>query len=297
MKSIAVIISAFFCINCLVYSNNICNFASWIERTCKPFDKGKLTAFPRFNIVSKNINMSAMLRFENLPKVNSERWLSLENLEGEIWKDIPCYEGLYQVSNYGRIKSLKRSVPTKRGYMLEIPPSILRAIKDYGYCKYTFIKDGKPKKTSAHRMELLAFVPNPENKPQIDHIDGNKENNCIYNLRWCTASENMRNEITVQKLSKASKGRILSKETRRKISEQKVGKNMCGENPNAKAVLQFDMEGNFVKQWSCAAEAARELGFNFKNISACCNGTKRTHRGYVWRFAKTNKEKKRKKEE
>jgi hypothetical protein len=281
-----IILLVLFSINCLVYSNNNTIFASWIERTCKPFDKGKLTAFPRFNIVSRNLNMSAMLRFEDLPEVNSERWLLPENFEDEVWKDIPNYEGYYQVSNYGRIKSLKREVQTERNYLLQIPKEmILKARCDSGYSRYEFCKDGVHKKTSAHRMEALAFIQNTEDKPFIDHIDGNKMNNCLYNLRWCTASENMRNEITVQKLSEASKGRIMSEETKRKISEQKVGKKMCGENPNAKRVLQFDKNGNLLKEWSCAAEAARELGFNFRNISACCNGKKHTHRGYIWRFS------------
>lgn len=285
MKSIAVIISAFFCINCLVYSNNICNFASWIERTCKPFDKGKLTAFPRFNIVSRNLNMSAMLRFEELPEVNSERWLSLEDFEGEIWKDVVGYEGYYRISNYGRVKSLRRDVPSGRKYALKtFPEKILRANFDRRYCYYDLCKNGTIKKTGGHRIVATAFIPNIENKPQVDHIDTNPTNNCIYNLRWCTASENNLNEITRKRQSDRMKGYCMPLPVRKKLSGSLKNKYTASKNWNSKQVAQYDKDGNLIKIWPAAMEAARVLGFQQAHISSCCRGERPHHHGYIWKY-------------
>ena len=101
--------------NYLQILDNFANFVAWIGGSCKPSDKGKLTAFPRFIYCQLNVNknVSNMLRFEELPEINSERWLSLEDLEGEEWRDVVGYEGLYKVSNYGRIKSLPRFCKNK----------------------------------------------------------------------------------------------------------------------------------------------------------------------------------------
>ena len=100
----------------------------------------------------------------------------------EIWKDIPGYEGLYQVSNLGRVKSLCR----KSGEMTQ-------HIKK-GYCVVYLYKNKMTRTLSVHRLVASAFIPNPDNKPQIDHIDRNRTNNDTSNLRWATASENCINK-------------------------------------------------------------------------------------------------------
>lgn len=121
--------------------------------------------------------------------------------EIEIWKDVLGYEGLYQVSNLGRVKSLSRKV--KFGWSYRITPSVivnpsLRKRKsefEIGYYVVGLHKDGKTKYIYIHRLVALHFIPNTDNKPQIDHIDGDTSNNKASNLRWCTAKENNNFEI------------------------------------------------------------------------------------------------------
>lgn len=109
----------------------------------------------------------------------------------EIWKDIEGYEGFYQVSNFGTIKSLSRYIKfgNKTRYSNE---RILKFHKDKdGYKKVILQKSGKAQNYLIHRLVAQAFIPNPDNKPQINHKDGDKQNNKVDNLEWCTPSENM----------------------------------------------------------------------------------------------------------
>lgn len=115
-------------------------------------------------------------------------------MENEIWKDIPGYEGYYQVSNFGRVKSLRR---------------VLKAGLRKGYL-YISLRN---KKFNIHRLVAIAFIPNPGNLPEVDHIDGNKLNNNANNLKWATRQQNELNPITKNRISKSLKGRnILWKE-------------------------------------------------------------------------------------
>ena len=101
----------------------------------------------------------------------------------EIWKDIDEYEGIYQISNYGRCKRFYKSKPEK----------ILKPVKgSYGYMFYTLAKNGNIKTFRIHRLVALYFIDNPNNYPEVNHIDGNKENYSIGNLEWCTRSQNMK---------------------------------------------------------------------------------------------------------
>lgn len=270
MKKICIItLLALFSRNIFATQNYYTIFATWIGGLSTPTDKDKLTVFPHFSFCQRNVfNVSNMLKYEELPEVNSERWLSLEDFEGEIWKDVVGYEGLYKVSNYGRLKSFsKRSrLPNKK--LVSVPCERILLLKDTnGYCKITICKEGKMLHTNVHRLEALAFIPNPENKPCIDHIDGNRKNNCLCNLRWCTVKENMNNPITVQR-----------------ISEGKVG----ALHPKSKKVMQIDMNGNVVKIWGSIRDAEREGGFRSSSISECCNGKEKSHYGYIWRHLNNN---------
>lgn len=275
--------------NCFAYSNNIAIFATWIERICKPLDKGELTALPPFFIGQCNLIKSVMLRFEQLPEVNSGRWLSLEDLKDEVWENVPNYEGYYKVSNYGRVKSLKRDIPSGRKYAIKtFPEKIMKANVNRRYCYYDLCKEGIINRVSGHRLVAIAFIPNPYKKPQVDHIDTNPTNNCLYNLRWCTARENNLNEITRKKHSDLMKGKRMPGAARGKLSKALKGAYTGGKNWNSKQVAQCDMNGGLVKIWPAAMEAARTLGFCQGHISSCCRGERPHHHHYKWYYVDEN---------
>ena len=116
-------------------------------------------------------------------------------MQNECWKPIKDYEGIYEVSNYGRVKSLERVIynsGTKNGLYTIHEKIIKQRInkKRHGYCELSLHKNGKEKRFKVHRLVAEAFIPNPNNLPEVNHIDGNKENNHASNLEWCTSKEN-----------------------------------------------------------------------------------------------------------
>ena len=176
----------------------------------------------------------------------------------EIWRDIKDYEGLYQVSNLGRVRSLnyrhigkvniRKTSKTRSGYLI--------------VCLY---KDGKRKYFSVHRLVAETFIQNLLNLPEVNHKDEDKTNNFVGtpendykdgNLEWCDRSYNKnygnRNEKVAKKLSKN--------------------------------VLQFTKTGNFIREWSSLHEIKKELGFNCANISHCCLGNTNSSYGFVWKY-------------
>ena len=168
----------------------------------------------------------------------------------EIWKDVPNYEGLYQASNLGKIKSLPRNGTIQK-------ERILKQTKDTnGYLIVGLHKDNKAKKVCVHWVIADTFIPKDENKKVINHIDGNKENNKLSNLERCTQSHNVRESI--------------------RLGLQKPY--------NEKVVLQYDLENNFIKEWKSACEVQRCLKISQANISACCLGKRKTTGKYIWRF-------------
>lgn len=120
----------------------------------------------------------------------------------EIWKDIEGYEGMYQVSNLGRVKSLSRRCSTHWGTRL-VPEKILKPQeKEFGYLCVNLHKDSKSKEFSIHRLVAFAFVPNPSNKPDVNHNDGNKQNNYPENLEWVTNLENIQHAVRTGLMSR-----------------------------------------------------------------------------------------------
>jgi hypothetical protein len=167
----------------------------------------------------------------------------------EVWRD--AYKG-YQVSDLGRVRSLKKK---------EV--KILTARKDKkGYLQVHLRIDGKDKIKRVHRLVAETFIPNPENKPQINHEDGNKENNCVSNLTWVTNGENQ--------LHAYKNG----------LRKKMKGKDNC----NAIKVLQFDLNNQFIKEWDCIKDASRELNIIDCGISFCCKGKRKTAGGYIWKY-------------
>lgn len=170
----------------------------------------------------------------------------------EIWKDIKEYEGLYQVSNFGRIKSL----PRKGTYARILKPS---TNKD-GYLQVHLCKNGKLKTFLVHRLVAEAFLDNPNNLPQVNHKDENPQNNNVENLEFCSAKYNTNFGNRNKK--------IAEKMTNGKLS---------------KKVLQYTLDGQFVREWESTAECGRN-GFNQGHICSCCQGKIKKHHNFIWRY-------------
>lgn len=177
-------------------------------------------------------------------------------MNDEIWKDIKGYEGLYQASNLGRIKSLKNNI-------------ILKGWKDkYGYVRVYLCENGNKKVFQVHRIVGITFIPNPENKPCINHLDENPSNNNVNNLSWCTYKENNNYGQHNTKMSASKIGNIAWNKGK------KMNKEYVQNNYKCKKVNQYDINMNFIKTWESVNEARRTL--NIKNISACCKGKYKT---------------------
>ena len=183
---------------------------------------------------------------------------SLEQNEEEIWKDIKGYEGLYQVSNMGRVKSLGRTVSIKNGFKRAVRERILRPCTDgSGYLVVNFYNgSGKMKKFSVHRLVCETFHENIKNKPCVNHIDENKTNNTASNLEWCTIAENNNHGTRNARMAKAK----------------------------SKPVGQYTRDGKLIKVWQSAHEVERKLGFDQRFICKVALGKKKTAYGFVWKY-------------
>lgn len=175
----------------------------------------------------------------------------------EIWRDIKDYEGLYQVSNLGRVRSLDHYVKSKGGKRL-VKGKILKPDLDKGYLRVILYKDGKGKHIMVHRLVAETFKPNPHNYPTVDHINRIKTDNCVENLRWAPwelQAENKDKENLIKSLSKP--------------------------------VEQYTLDMIFVAVYPSIQEASRQTGIPESSISCCCRGLYgfKTAGGYIWEYA------------
>ena len=176
----------------------------------------------------------------------------------EIWKDIDGYEGLYQISNEGRVKSLKYNHTNEEKF--------LKAKRNRnGYLLVGLCKDGKPKKKLVHRLVAEAFIENPNGLPQVNHKDENKMNNCVENLEWCDASYNTNYGTRNERSAKAR--------TNGKRSKQ---------------VCQYDLNWNLIRIWPSTKECGRN-GYDQSAVCHCCNNKfkregNNKYKGYRWRY-------------
>ena len=156
-------------------------------------------------------------------------------------KDVKGYEGLYAVTSCGKVWSYRNKK------FLE--PDISNS----GYLRVSLYKNGKMKHYSVHRLVAEAYIPNSENLPQVNHKDENKTNNCLQNLEWCDAKYNMNYGNCITKRSNSCK----------------------------KPILQYDLDGNFIREWKCASDVGRVAS---RNILHCLKGRIKSAYGYIWRY-------------
>lgn len=156
----------------------------------------------------------------------------------ELWKTIEGFEGLYEVSNMGRIKALDRYVINNGGLQHKAERILKQNIQKNKHCMVVLCKNGKTYPKLVHRLVAIAFIPNPQNKPVVDHIDTDPTNNKVENLRWTTVKENANNPLSRVNNSKSKKGHLyygrpLTEEERRKISDAHKGKKLTEEHKKA----------------------------------------------------------------
>ena len=222
----------------------------------------------------------------------------------EVWKDVEGYEGFYQVSNLGRVRGLKR-----RKILAE-------RLNSKGYpCAFLF-KNGVGKDIKIHQIVVTTFIGEIPKGCEIDHINTKKNDNRVENLRIVTHKENMTNPITIKNMSgrtgelNPNFGKKASIETRGKIRafllsdknprrgnplseihKQRIGDANRGrpcteeaKRKKSKPIIQYDLDGNFIKEWLSATEAAKSLGKDKSNICICCKGKTKYAYGYIWKY-------------
>lgn len=188
----------------------------------------------------------------------------------EIWKDIPNFEGRYQISNYGRVKSLERTVSTGQGGKRKIKESILipRIDKKRGYKTLSIRIYPKRYSLSIHRLVAAAFIPNPNNLPNVNHKDNNPTNNRVDNLEWCTQSYNVKYAYNCGRAKPV-------------IPKYNEGEKAC----TPKKVKQYSLNNEFVKEYSSIKEASIATNTSAKGISLCCRKMQKTANNFHWKYA------------
>lgn len=181
----------------------------------------------------------------------------------EIWKPVKDYEGLYEVSNLGRVRTLDKEVNDRwgtrilKGKILNYQPNPL------GYISITLNKNKKGKLGLVHRLVAESFIPNPDNKEQVNHINGIKHDNRLVNLEWCTRIENMQHALK-NGLLNIHKG---------------------AKHHSSKRVAKFDLEMNFIKEYYNIRYAAECNGVTPTQIVRCARGQQKQTGGFIWKYA------------
>ena len=223
----------------------------------------------------------------------------VKSIAMEIWKDIDGYEGIYQVSNEGRVRSLEREIEylVKGKYLAKriFPSAELKTyMNNSGYLLVDLMKNGRKDKRTIHRLVAEAFVPNDDGKPCVGHNDCNKKNNSASNLYWCTYQENNNHPITKELQSKYRKGKpcpwLHTKEAEEKKKKSMIGHSVSQETKNKisnskkKPIYQYSKNGELVGKYESSIEASRITKFSQAQISKYAIGKWYNHQRNKWYY-------------
>ena len=186
---------------------------------------------------------------------------SLKKVTCEQWRDIQGFEGLYQISDHGRVKSNDRVISQSNRYgtttIHVYKGRILKeSMNPNGYIHVDLHKEGKTIRFLIHRLVAIHFLEKQDGQNIINHLDGNKSNNTVSNLEWCTQSQNIQ----------------YAYDHGTKIP------------PHMKRIAQYDMDGNLIKIWSSVSDVCRELKLQSSNIAKVCRGQRNHAGGFKWQY-------------
>lgn len=188
-----------------------------------------------------------------MSEISREFWINIDNYITQN-KTYLFRKGCYQISNLGNVRSFSGN---GRGELNETPKLLTNFVDIYGYSK-VILRDinGKQVNCRTHRLVAYAFVPNPQNYDQVNHINEDKLDNRVENLEWCDSKYNNNHGTHTERMAKGL----------------------------SKTIVQYDKKGNIIREWQGANEVMKQLGFRQGNITECCQGKRKSANGFIWRY-------------